>query len=62
MPWNNAQVRLFAAAGHNPKIAASHDMSMNKARTMEMEAPPAQRNQAMKRKALAKAIMGQMQK
>lgn len=48
MPWTDKQVRLFAAAAHNPDIAARHGMQMNKARTMEMEAPPGQRSQAMK--------------
>ncbi len=56
MPWSNAQVRLFAAAAHNPQIAAKHGMSQSKAREMQMEAPPAQRSGAMKRKALAKAL------
>ena len=48
MPWTNPQVRLFAAAAHDPDIAAKHHMSMDKARGMEMEASPAQRSQAMK--------------
>ena len=56
MPWNDAQVRLFAAAGHDPKIAAAHGMTMGKARGMQMEASPQQRSQAMKRKALAKVL------
>ena len=56
MPWTNSQVRLFAAAAHNPKIAAKHGMTMSKARKMQMEASPAQRSDAMKRKALAKAL------
>lgn len=56
MPWSNAQVRLFGAAAHDPKIAAKHGMSQSKARDMMMEAPPAQRSAAMKRKALAKML------
>lgn len=56
MPWTDAQVRLFSAAAHNPKIAAKHGMPMHKAREMQMEAPPEQRSRAMKRRALAKAI------
>lgn len=56
MPYSNPQVRLFAAAAHNPQIAAKHDMSQSKVRDMMMEAPPAQRSAAMKRKALAKAL------
>ena len=56
MPWTDPQVKLFAAAAHNPGIAASHGMSQPKARDMMMEAPPAQRSKAMKRKALAKAL------
>ncbi len=59
MPWTNPQVRLFAAAAHSPAIAAKHGMSMGKAREMQMEAPPAQRSAAMKRKALAKVIRAQ---
>lgn len=58
MPFTNAQVRLFAAAAHQPEIAAKHGMSMGKARDMQMEAPPAQRSAAMKRRALAKVIRG----
>lgn len=56
MPWTNAQVRLFAAAAHDPSIAQAHGMSQSKARDMEMEASPAQRSSAMKRKALATAL------
>ena len=56
MPWTDPQVRLFAAAAHNSQIAAKHGMSQPKARDMMMEASPAQRSHAMKRKALAKAL------
>lgn len=56
MPWTDPQVRLFAGAAHNQKIAAKHGMSMGKARDMQMEAPAAQRSGSMKRKALAKVI------
>lgn len=56
MPWTDAQVRLFAAAAHNPGIAQSHGMSQAKARTMQMEASPDQRSRAMKRNALAAAL------
>ena len=60
MPWTDKQVRLFAAAAHNPDIAAKHGMPMDKARKMEMEAPPAQRSSAMKGMgaARAKALKG----
>ena len=56
MTWTNPQVRLFAAAAHDPEIAKRKGIPMHKAREMMMEAPPAQRSAAMKRKALAKAI------
>ena len=56
MPYNDAQIRLFSAAAHNPQIASKHGMSQPKARDMMMESPPAQRSHAMKRKALAKAL------
>ena len=56
MPWTDKQVRLFAAAAHNPAIAKSSGIPAGTARKMEMEASPAQRSSAMKRKALAKGL------
>jgi len=56
MPWTDAQVRLFAAAAHNPGIAQRKGIPMHKGREMEMEASPAQRSRAMKRKAYAKLL------
>lgn len=56
MPWTNSQVRLFAAAAHNPDIAKRQGISMHKAREMQMEASPSQRSSAMKRKALANGL------
>ena len=56
MPFTDKQVRLFAAAAHDPMIAQKHGMGMGKAREMMMEAPRSQRSSAMKGKALAKAI------
>jgi len=56
MPWTDAQVKLFSAAAHNPGIAQRKGIPMGKAREMEMEASPAQRSRAMKRRALAKAL------
>lgn len=52
MPYSPAQHRLFAAAAHNPRIAAQHAMSQTEARKMMNEGvkPDA------KRKALAKAL------
>lgn len=55
MPWTSAQIRLFAAAAHNPAIAKKHGMSQEKAREMEMESSHAQRSKAMK---LAGALRG----
>jgi len=55
MPWTNAQIRLFAAAAHNPRIAKKHGMSQDKAREMEMESSHEQRSKAMSGK-LAKAL------
>lgn len=52
MPWTNKQVRLFAAAAHNPQIAKKTGIPMAKARQMEMEAPKSQRSKAMKKKKL----------
>jgi hypothetical protein len=48
MPWSDSQVRLFAAAAHNPEIAARKGIPQHKAREMEMEASPEQRSSAMK--------------
>ena len=56
MPYTDRQVRLFAAAAHNPSIAKRHGLPMGKARAMEMEASPQQRSSAMKRKALAAGL------
>lgn len=52
MPWTDKQVRLFAAAAHDPMIAKKHGMKMNEAHKMQMEASPSQRSSAMKKKHL----------
>jgi len=36
MPWTDSQVRLFAAAAHNPRIAAKHGMTQSAARKMQV--------------------------
>ena len=56
MPWSDKQVRLFAAASHNPAIAQKVGIGQQQARKMEMEASPAQRSEAMKRRSLVKAL------
>lgn len=48
MPWTPAQHRLFEAAAHNPKIAASHGMSQSKAAQMASE--------GIKKAAMVKAL------
>jgi hypothetical protein len=48
VPWSDKQVRLFAAAAHNPEIASRTGIPQHKAREMEMEASPEQRSHAMK--------------
>jgi hypothetical protein len=55
MPWTDKQVRLFAAAAHNPAISKKVGIPQGKAREMEMEAGPKQRSHAMK---LASALSG----
>jgi hypothetical protein len=55
MPWNDAQIRLFAAAAHNPAISKSSGIPQATARKMEMEASHKQRSHAMK---LAGALSG----
>jgi hypothetical protein len=55
MPWTDKQVRLFAAAAHNPDIAERTGIPMHKARKMEMEAPAAQRSKAMRGMGAARA-------
>jgi hypothetical protein len=55
LPWNNAQIRLFSAAAHNPAISKSSGIPMAKAREMEMESSHKQRSHAMK---LAGALSG----
>ena len=52
MPWNPAQIRLFAAAAHDPEIAKRKGIAMPQAREMLMEAQPKQRSRAMMAKAL----------
>lgn len=49
MPWSDAQVRLFAAAAHDPKIAAAHGIKPAKARSMLMESSPEERSSALKK-------------
>ena len=54
MPWSDAQVRLFAAAAHNPGIAQAHGMSQSKAAGMASEG--IKRGAPDKRKMLATAL------
>lgn len=62
MPWSDKQVRLFAAAAHNPEIAKRTGIAQHTARKMEMEASPEQRSKAMKGRGMgaarAKAMRG----
>lgn len=55
MPWSPKQVRLFAAAAHNPEIAKRTGIPMHTARKMEMEASPAERSSAMKGRTMGAA-------
>lgn len=50
MPWTNKQVRLFAAAAHDPGISKRQGIPMGTAHKMLMEAPASQRSSAMKKK------------
>ena len=47
MPWTDKQVRLFAAAAHDPDIAQRTGIKPEKAHDMLMEAPAKQRSSAM---------------
>ena len=61
MPYTPAQHRLFEAAAHNPAIAQRKGIPQQKAAVMASEGIKPQ-GEASKRKALAKAIMGQLTK
>lgn len=58
MLWTDAQLRLFAAAAHNAKIAKKHGMSQGEARDMLMESSHAQRSKASGKQKMAKALRG----
>ena len=47
MPYNKSQIRLFAAAAHNPEIARRKGLKMSQARRLLMENSPKRRKQAM---------------
>jgi hypothetical protein len=58
MPWTEKQHRLFMAAAHNPAIAASHGIPMEKARQMAGEGIKSSTTHEVRKKTMVKALRG----